>query len=145
MLRFRLMQCLSIVAVAASASAALAQNPFIGDWKQNNDKSHLTGDVIVFALAPDGAIKFTAEDRSYTFKTDGREYTGATGAQNTWKKTDDNNYERSATRNGVSLGTSTYKISSDAKPWLSKTPEKVQVARASMTPPPTPASPAAKV
>lgn len=115
MLRSRLIRCLSIVAVAASASAALAQNPFIGDWKQNNDKSHLTGDVIVFSPAPGDAIKFTAEDRSYTFKTDGKEYTGATGAQNTWKKIDDSNYERSATRNGIPLGTTTYKISSDGK------------------------------
>jgi hypothetical protein len=115
MLRSRLTHILCMVAVAASASAAFAQNPFIGDWKQNNDKSHLTGDVIQLSPAPDGAIKFTAETRSYTFKTDGKEYTNSTGAQVVWKKIDDNNYERSASRNGVPLGNTTFKISPDGK------------------------------
>src|ERR1700684_2201489 len=114
-MRIRPMQFLCIVAVATSAAAAFAQNPFLGTWKINHEKSHLTGDVVEFSPAPGGAIKYTAEDRSYTFKTDGKEYTGATGAQNTWKKIDDSNYERSATRNGVPLGTTTYKISSDGK------------------------------
>jgi hypothetical protein len=115
MLRSRLTHILCMVTVAASASAAFAQNPFIGDWKRNNEKSHLTGDVIQFSPAPDGAIKSTAETRSYTFKTDGKEYTNSTGAQVVWKKIDDNNYERSSSRNGVPLGTATYKISSDGK------------------------------
>jgi hypothetical protein len=115
MMRIRPMQILCIVAIAASAAAAFAQSPFVGDWKMNNDKSHFTGDVIQFSPAPDGAIKFTAETRSYTFKTDGKEYTGATGAQNVWKMVDENNYERSTSRNGVPLGTTTYKISSDGK------------------------------
>jgi hypothetical protein len=115
MLRFRPIQLVCIVAVAASAAAAFAQNPFLGDWKQNNDKSHLTGDVVQFSPAPDGAIKYTAETRSYTFKTDGQEYAGPTGAQNTWKKIDDNNYERSIKRNDIPLGTYTYKISDDGK------------------------------
>jgi hypothetical protein len=114
-MRIRPMQFLCIVAVASSAAAAFAQNPFLGTWKMNNEKSHLTGDVIEFSPAPGGAIKFTAEDRSYTFKTDGKEYTGSTGAQYVWKMKDDNNYERSAARNGVPLGTTTYKISSDGK------------------------------
>jgi hypothetical protein len=115
-IRVRPLRILCLVAVAALASAAFAQQSlFIGDWKQNNDKSHLTDDIIQFSPAADGAIKFTAETRSYTFKTDGKEYTGSTGAQNVWKKIDDNNYERSATRNGIPIGTTTYKISSDGK------------------------------
>ena len=115
MLRSRLTHILGMLAVAASASAAFAQNPFIGDWKQNNEKSHFTGDVIQFSPAPDGAIKSTAETLSYIFKTDGKEYTTSTGAQVVWKKIDDNNYERTSSRNGVPLGTATFKISSDGK------------------------------
>jgi hypothetical protein len=115
LMRLRPVQILCIVAVAGSAAAAFAQSPFIGDWKMNNNKSRFTGDVIRFSPAPDGAIKFTAETRSYTFKTDGKEYTGPTGAQNVWKMIDDNNYERSTSRNGVPLGTTTYKISSEGK------------------------------
>ena len=111
----RLKQFLCIVAVAASASAALAQSPFFGNWKMNNEKSHLTGDIVQFSPAPGGAIKFTADDLSYTFKTDGKEYNSATGSQNIWKKTDDNNYERSTARNGSPLAKATYKISSDGK------------------------------
>ena len=108
-------KCYASSLLPLRASAALAENPFLGDWKQNNDKSHFTGDVVRFAPAPDGAIRYTAEDLSYTFKTDGKEYTGATGAQNVWKMMDENNYQRSATRNGVALGTSTYKLSADGK------------------------------
>jgi hypothetical protein len=120
LMRIRPMQFLCIVAVATSAAAAFAQNPFLGTWKMDNEKSHLTGDVIEFSPAPGGAIKFTAEDRSYTFKTDGKEYTGSTGAQYVWKMTDDNDYERTAARNGVPLGTTTYKISSDGKTLVAK-------------------------
>lgn len=114
-MHIRIMQVVGIVAVATSATAALAQSPFYGDWKMNNDKSRLTGDVIQFSAAPGGAIKYTAETLSYTFKTDGKEYTGATGAQNTWKMIDENNYERTTARNGITLGTVTYKISADSK------------------------------
>jgi hypothetical protein len=114
-MHIRTMQALCIVAVAASATAALAQSPFFGDWKMNNDKSHLTGDVVQYSPAPDGAIKHTAEDRSYTFKTDGKEYTGPTGALYVWKMIDENNYASSTTRNGIPLGTMTYKISADGK------------------------------
>jgi hypothetical protein len=114
-MRVRPLQILCIVAAAVSATAAFAQNPFIGDWKQNNEKSHFTGDIIQFSPASDGAIKYSAETRSYTFKTDGKEYTGPTGAQNVWKMMDESNYQRSSKRNGVLLGTTTYKISSDGK------------------------------
>jgi hypothetical protein len=106
---------LCTVAVVVSATAALAQSPFYGDWKMNNDKSRLTGDVIQFSPAPDSAVKYTAEGRSYTFKTDGKEYTGPTGAQNVWKMGDENNYERATSRNGIPLGTAAYKISADGK------------------------------
>jgi len=115
MLRFRPLQFLCVFTLAASATAALADNPFVGEWKQNNEKSRMTGDIIRYSPAPDGAIKFTAEDRSYTFKTDGKEYTGPTGAQNVWKMMDESNYQRSSTRNGVPRGTTIYKISADGK------------------------------
>jgi hypothetical protein len=115
MMRSRLVQIFCIVAVAVSATAAVAQNPFLGEWKRNNDKSHLTGDIVQFSPAPDGAIKYTAETRSYTFKTDGKEYTNGTGAQVVWKKIDDDTYERTSSRNGIPIGTATFKIASDGK------------------------------
>ena len=106
---------LSLCLGSMGAVALHSQSPFVGEWKMNNDKSKLTGDVIEFAPAADGAIKYTAEDRSYTFKTDGQEYAGDTGAKHIWKKVDDHTYESSATRNGIPLGTTTWKISSDEK------------------------------
>jgi hypothetical protein len=75
MLPIRSMLVICIVAVVTSATAAFAQNPFLGTWKQNNDKSKFTGDIVEFSAGPEGGIKYTAEGRSYTFKTDGKQYT----------------------------------------------------------------------
>ena len=106
---------LSLCLGSMGAIALQAQSPFVGDWKMNNEKSKLTGEVIEFAPAPGDAIKYTAEDRSYTFKTDGQEYAGDTGAKHVWKKMDDHTYQSTSTRNGITLGTTTWKISADEK------------------------------
>ena len=98
-----------------AGSAAFAQSPFEGDWKMNNEKSKMTGEVLEFAPVTDGAIKITFEDRSYDFKTDGKEYPGATGARNVWKKVDDHNYVSTTSRNGILLTTTTWKIWDDEK------------------------------
>ena len=101
--------------LGSTGFAASAQSPFVGDWKMNIDKSKMTGEVLEFAPAADGAIKITTEDRSYNFKTDGKEYPGVTGAKNVWKKMDDHTYESTTSRNGILLTTTTWKISDDEK------------------------------
>lgn len=111
----RILHYLFIALCLGAAATALAQNPFVGEWKMNPDKSKMTGDVIVFAPAADGAIKYTEESRSYTFKTDGKEYETSTGAKTTWTMTDTHNYESALKRNGIDLGTTSWKISDDGK------------------------------
>ena len=111
----RSLQLLCSALCLGAAATALAQNPFVGDWKMNPAKSRMTGDMLLFAPAADGAIKLTEEGRSYTFKTDGNEYTTSTGAKATWKMTDAHSYQSMLKRNDVDLGTSTWKISDDDK------------------------------
>ncbi len=95
--------------------AAVAQNPFVGKWKFNPDKSQLTGDLIHFAPASGGAMEYSASGRSYKFKTDGNPYTTSTGAMVTWKQVDDHTWQSSATRNGTSLGNDTWTVSPDGR------------------------------
>ena len=109
-------RCLIIgLCLGSTGFAAFAQSPFAGDWKMNNDKSKMTGEVLEFVPAADGAIKITLEDRSYNFKTDGKEYAGVTGAKNIWKKVNDHTYQSTTSRNGILLTTTSWKISDDEK------------------------------
>ena len=111
----RTLRFLFSVLCLGTAATAIAQNPFVGEWKMNPDKSKMTGDVIMFAPAANGAIQYTEESRSYTFKTDGNEYETSTGAKTTWKMTDAHTYQSTLKRNGIDLGTTTWKISDDGK------------------------------
>jgi hypothetical protein len=108
-----IMRHMCLCLLVGSAMGAVAQNPFVGKWKFNPDKSQLTGDVIRFAPASGGAMEYSANGRSYKFKTDGNPYTTATGAKVTWKQVDDHTWQSSGERNGTPLGINTWTISPD--------------------------------
>ena len=112
-MRPRVVQAMYLFAL--SALTAFAQSPFVGDWKLNAGKSHLTGEIITFSPAAGQAIQYSAEDRSYSFKTDGKEYAGTVGEQYVWKMIDDHTYQSTSSRKGVVLGTTVWKVSSDEK------------------------------
>jgi hypothetical protein len=103
------------IAMLAAAGTALAENPWIGNWKLDPSQSKLTGDVIHFASATGGEMTYTAEGHTSKFKMDGQSYKSWSGADATWKKVDDTTFESHWTRNGTDLGTDTWTISPDGK------------------------------
>jgi|SRR5579863_3303553 len=92
-------------------SAALADSPFDGTWQLNTAKSHLAGDTLTFEDAGAGSLKYTDSAESYTFKPDGGAFTTPMGAERTFKKNSDGTYTSTSKRNGMLLGTSTWKLS----------------------------------
>jgi hypothetical protein len=107
----------SIVAIAmlVATSTALAENPWVGKWKLDPSQSKLTGDTIHFASGAGGEMTYTSEGHASKFKLDGQPYKSWTGAEETWKKVDDNTFESHVTRDSTDLGTNTWTIGSDGK------------------------------
>ena len=58
----------------AAAGTAAAQNPFVGTWKLNQEKSQLAGDTMKFGPAAGDAIELTAGGITYSFRMDGKPY-----------------------------------------------------------------------
>ena len=110
---FRNFAC--FLALAASGSVVLAQNPFIGKWKLDPTKNQITGDIITFAPDSSGGTTFTSEGHGYTFKTDGQPVQDYSGSDITWKQVNADTWQSNAKRNGIALGTSTYALSRDGK------------------------------
>jgi hypothetical protein len=94
---------------------AFAESPFDGTWKLNTSKSNLAGDIMHYADAGSGMLKYTDSDQTYTFKPDGSSFTTPMGMERTFLKTGDDSYTATSKRGGVLLRTTTIKVSSDGK------------------------------
>jgi hypothetical protein len=94
---------------------AFAESPFDGTWKLNTSKSHLAGDIMNYADAGSGMLKYTDSDQTYTFKPDGSSFTTPMGTERTFMKTGDDSYTATSKRGGVLLRTTIIKVSSDGK------------------------------
>jgi hypothetical protein len=104
-----------MVAALVAASAAAADNPFLGTWKLNAAKSKFTGTTTTFEQTPSGDIRATDGLLSYTFKTDGREYDAPLGRKITWTQADDKTWTSITKQDGNTIVTSTRTISPDGK------------------------------
>jgi hypothetical protein len=92
-----------------------ADNPFIGTWKLNTDKSKFTGTTNTFEPTPAGDIRLTSGGLEYTFKADGREYDGPVGGKVSWTQVDDRTWASTTKVDGRVLVTSTRTLSPDGK------------------------------
>ncbi len=70
----------------AAAGTAAAQNPFVGTWKLNQDKSQLAGDTMKFGPAAGDAIELTAGGITYSFRVDGKPYALPSGNVAIWRE-----------------------------------------------------------
>jgi hypothetical protein len=104
-----------MLAVLCSCTLAQAQSAFVGTWKLNQAKSHLTGDTVTYSAAPDGAIKETTAAGSYTFKTDGRPYTTPFDSTVTWKQTERSTWTTEERMKDKLLSTDIMQVSADGK------------------------------
>lgn len=104
-----------LLAFIGTCTLASAQRPFVGKWKLDQAKSHLTGDTVKYSAAGGGAITETTAVGSYTFKTDGRSYPTTFDSTVVWKNIGPSTWKASYRRNGMSLGADTMKVSPDGK------------------------------
>ncbi len=104
-----------LLAIVGTCTMASAQNPFVGTWKLNQAKSHLTGNTVKYSVAPNGSIRETTAAGSYTFKTDGRSYSAPFDSSVQWKQTSPSTFATAYRRNGMLLDSDTIKISADGK------------------------------
>jgi hypothetical protein len=104
-----------LLAIVSCCTVASAQNAFVGTWKLNQAKSHLTGDTVTYSTAADGAIKETTAVGSYTFKTDGRPYTTPFDSTVTWKQTGPSTWTTEDRQKETLLATDIISVSEDGK------------------------------
>ena len=62
-----------------AACLIAADLPYAGKWKLNPSKSDFGDTTVTYEQAPAGEMKATMDGQSYTFKTDGKEYSNALG------------------------------------------------------------------
>lgn len=102
-----------LICTIGAASFAVAQNPFVGTWKLNPAKSHLTGSTMKFSSAGNGMMRETVAEGSYTFKTDGQSYPALFGESESWQKLSGHSWKASIHGNGGYTYAETLNISDD--------------------------------
>ncbi len=103
--------CLMVTGAQLSA----AENPFVGTWKLNPEKSKFTGNTVAYEKLPSGEWKSTAAGMSYTFRMDGKERPGLFDRQVSWKQENDRTWESTIKAGQTTLMTQRYEVSPDNK------------------------------
>lgn len=98
-----------------AASFAVAESPFVGTWKLNQEKSHLAGSTLKFSPAANGMLRETIAEGSFTFKTDGQNYPSLFGDTESWEKLSGHSWKATIHGNGGYTYTETLNISDDGK------------------------------
>jgi len=109
------LQRMCVLAFAAAAVLAAADNPFVGKWKLDPSKSDFTGQTFKYEDAGGGKVRESGGGESYTFTTDGKEHPGLYGHLISVKQVDANTWERTNRFRGKTLSTATEKVSDDGK------------------------------
>ena len=76
----------SFLLALISGAAAAAQNPFVGTWKVNQEKSQLAGDTMKFGPAEGNAMELIAGGVRYSFRADGGNYATPAGNIAIWRQ-----------------------------------------------------------
>ena len=98
------------------AGFAAAQNPFVGVWKLNQEKSNLAGGTLTFGPADGAAIDLTSGGTRYSFRVDGKAYRMAAGDLAIWKQVDPATWTTEYRKpDGKALETGTWKLTDDDK------------------------------
>ena len=100
----------------AAASTAVAQNPFVGTWKLNQEKSQMTGDIMKFGPAAGDAIELSGGGTTYSFRLDGKPYALPSGHVAIWRETSAGSWTTEYRNiDGKLLSSDNWKLSSDGK------------------------------
>ncbi|HTU49261.1 MAG TPA: hypothetical protein VMF56_01635 [Acidobacteriaceae bacterium] len=104
-----------LLAMVSCCTLVSAQSAFVGKWKLNQAKSHLTGDTVTYSTASDGMLKETTGVGSYTFKTDGQPYKTPFDSSVTWKQTGPSTWTTEDRHGDMLLDTDVMQVSKDGK------------------------------
>jgi hypothetical protein len=77
-----------LLVLVGAASAAVAQNPFVGKWRLNQAESNLSGRTLKFGPAASESIELAANGTKYSFRPDGNNYRMASGELAVWTQVD---------------------------------------------------------
>jgi hypothetical protein len=99
-----------------AAGTAAAQNPFVGTWKLDQEKSQLTGDTMKFNPAAGEAIELAAAGMTYSFRTDGNPYALPSGDVAIWRQASPDSWTTEYRKtDGKLMSSDNWKLSSDQK------------------------------
>jgi hypothetical protein len=101
--------------LTAFATAAVAENPFAGNWKFDASKSKITGHTVTFAVEPAGTIQVTEGGQSYSFKPDGSASKTPFGDTVMWTKIDGSTWKAVYKKDSMVLDTDLWKLAADGK------------------------------
>ena len=104
-----------LLAIVSCCTFASAQKAFVGTWKLNQAKSHLTGDTVTYSTSAGGTMKETTAVGSYTFKTDGHPYKTPFDSTVTWKQTGPESWTSEDRLKDKLLSTDVIRVSDDGK------------------------------
>ena len=100
----------------AAASTAVAQNPFVGTWKLNQEKSQMAGDIMKFGPAAGDAIELSGGGITYSFRIDGKPYALPSGHVAIWRDASADSWTTEYRNiDGKLLSSDNWKLSSDGK------------------------------
>jgi hypothetical protein len=99
-----------------AAGTAAAQNPFVGTWKLNQEKSQLAGDTLKFNPAAGESIELAAAGITYSFRADGNPYAAPSGNLAIWRQTSPDSWTTEYRKpDGKLMSSDNWKLSSDQK------------------------------
>jgi len=107
--------CAILCALAAGTQLSAAENPFVGTWKLNPEKSKFTGNTISYEQLSSGEWKSTAAGMSYTFRMDGKEHQGLFDRKVVWNQANERTWESTVKAGDKTLVVQRFEISPDNK------------------------------
>jgi hypothetical protein len=110
-----LVLCCSLLALPAGAALA-ADSPWVGTWKLDEARSHLTGDTFTYSKGPGAMLHYSdGVNVSYDFGLDGKEYPTAFGRVTSWTAAGKNAWDSVVKADGKVLGKGHRELSADGK------------------------------
>jgi hypothetical protein len=102
--------------LSLAAGTAAAQNPFVGTWQLDQEKSQLAGDTMKFGPAAGDAIELAAGAITYSFRADGNPYALPTGNVAIWRQTSPDSWSTEYRKpDGKLMSSDNWKLSTDEK------------------------------
>jgi hypothetical protein len=118
-MQIRILTLLALAAITGVRAGA-ADDPFVGKWKLNPEKSQFAGLTYKIEDAGEGKHRFSFGDDSETMALDGKDHPTKYG--NTWaiSKTGENNWKFTQKRDGKVVANETWTISDDGQSFTIK-------------------------